>query len=177
MRLIHILPLLAALALAACGSDPDDSSEEGLSMEELTGAIQDNGVMPRPGEYSAEYELISVEMENGRVEDMAALEAAFDEGAQEQTSFCVTEAMDRESWISAMTDNSCDISRLAAEGGYLDLTMTCEAEEGPQGRIAMGGAAGPTSSDLQMSFTQPIPGKGDARIVMKVLTQRIGECG
>ncbi len=177
MRLIHSLPLLAAFALAACGNDPDEElSDESLSMDEVMAEGEDNGVMPQPGEYSTSYELVSFEVPGASSVDMDALEAAFREGAQEQSSFCVTEAMDREAWISAMQDNSCTLSRLSAEGDTLDLAMTCEAEDGPQGRIGMSGTAGETSSDLEMTFTQPIPGIGDANIVMNVMTERTGDC-
>jgi len=176
MRLIHALPVLAALALAACDNTDEDLSGEALSMDEVMAEIQDNGMMPQPGEYATTYELISVDVPGASSVDMNALQAAFAEGAEEQPSFCVTDAMDREAWISAMTDNSCSISRLAAEGETIDLAMTCEAEDGPQGRIALSGTATDTSSDLEMTFTQPIPGVGDANIVMQVGTQRTGDC-
>ncbi|MWV28569.1 DUF3617 domain-containing protein [Aurantiacibacter rhizosphaerae] len=177
MRLIHCLPIFAGLALVACGGNSDeDLTDEALSMDDVLAEGQDNGIMPQPGEYRVGYDLISVDMESGQVRDMAALEAAFAEGAQEQTSFCITKAMDREAWISAMTDNSCTISRLTANGGDIDLSMTCEAEEGPQGRITMAGTTTNTTSDLQMDFTQPIPGVGDANIVMQVQAERTGAC-
>lgn len=177
MRLTHTLPLAAALLLAACGDNADDDlSEEALSMDEVLAEIEDNGAMPQPGEYTIGYELISFEMPTATNIDMAALEAAFAEGAAEQASFCVSEAMDRESWISAMTDNSCSISRLSATGNDIDLAMTCQAEDGPQGRIAMTGTATETSSDLEMAFSQPIPDVGTADIVMNVTTQRTGDC-
>ncbi len=177
MHLIHCLPIFAGLALVACGDSSDeDLTDEALSMDEVMASGQDNGIKPQPGEYSVAYDLISVDMIRGQVEDMAALEAAFAEGAQEQTSFCVTDAMDREAWISAMTDNSCTISRLAAQRRNIELAMTCDAEEGPQGQIIMAGTTSETSSDLQMGFTQPIPGVGDANIVLKVETQRTGDC-
>ena len=177
MRLTHTLPLIAAFALAACGNDPDEElRDEALSMDEVMAELQDNGVMPQPGAYSISYDLVSFDMPGASSVDMNALEAAFNEGASEQGNFCVTEAMDREAWISAMTDNSCTLSRLVAEGEVIDLAMTCEAEDGPQGRIGMSGTSTETSSDLEMTFTQPIPGVGDANIVMTVETQRTGDC-
>lgn len=177
MRLIYALPLFAAVSLAGCNNDADEElAGEAISMDEVIAGSQDNGVMPQPGEYAISYELVSFDMPGAASVDMDALEAAFREGAQEQSSFCVTEAMDREAWISAMQDNSCTLSRLSSEGETIDLAMTCEAEDGPQGRIAMSGATRQTSSDLEMSFTQPIPGVGDANIVMTVATERTGDC-
>ncbi|MGB3795329.1 MAG: DUF3617 family protein [Alteraurantiacibacter sp.] len=177
MRLIHCLPLLAGFALIACSDNEDeDLTDEALSMDEVLAQGQDNGIMPQPGEYSIDYDLASFKMVSGQVQDMAALQAAFAQGAEEQSSFCVTEAMDREAWISAMTDNSCSVSRLDANDGDISLAMTCQAEEGPQGRITMAGTTSDTSSDMEMDFTQPIPGIGDANIVLQVQTQRTGDC-
>ena len=76
-----------------------------------------------------------------------------------------------------MTDNSCAISRLSANDGNIDLAMTCDAEDGPQGRITMAGTTSDTASDMEMGFTQPIPGQGDANIVLQVQTERTGDCG
>lgn len=179
MRLIHAATLLAALALAACGNNPDEElTDEALSMDEVMAEMQDNGVMPQPGLYTANVELVSFEVPgvaDSKI-DMDTLLAAMEEGAASQSTYCVTEGMDREAWISAMTDNQCTLSRLVADGGDIDLAMTCAAQDGPQGRIAMNGTADETSANLEMSFTQPIPGIGDANIVMRVISERTGDC-
>lgn len=177
MRLIHALPLLAGLALAACGDNPDEElTDEALSMDEVLAEAQDNGAMPQPGEYRTDFELVSFEVPGATSIDMETLRQQFAEGAGEQTSFCVTEAMDREAWISAMTDNSCTISRISAEGQTIDMAMTCAAEEGPQGRITLSGTQGETTSNLEMHMTQPIPGHGTANIVARLTSERTGDC-
>ena len=177
MRLIHILPLAAGLALAACGnSAEEEQAGDALSAEDIAATIVDNGVMPQPGEYRTEMELISFEVPGANSIDMDALLAAFEEGAADQGSFCISEAMDRESLVSAMTDNSCDVTRLSAEGNDVDLAMTCQAEDGPQGRITMTGTMTETSSNMEMSFTQPIPGIGEAAIATRILAERTGDC-
>ncbi len=179
MRLIHALPLLAAAALAACGNNPDEElTDEALSMDEVMAEIEDNGAMPRPGLYTANVELVSFEVPGIASSniDMDTLLAEMEEGAASESTYCITDEMDRETWISEMTDNQCAISRFVAEGGDIDLAMTCSAEDGPQGSIAMSGTASETSSNLEMSFTQPIPGIGDANIVMRVISERTGDC-
>jgi len=179
MRLIHAAALLATVTLAACGNNPDEElTDEALSMDEVMAEIEDNGVMPQPGLYTANVELVSFEVPGIASSniDMDTLLAEMEEGAASESTYCVTEEMDREGWISEMTDNRCTISRLVAEDGTIDMAMTCSAEDGPQGRIAMSGTAGETSSNMEMSFTQPIPGIGDANIVMRVISERTGEC-
>ncbi len=178
MRLFHSLPLLAGLALAACGGSSDeDLSDEALAMDEVMG-MQDNGIMPSPGQYTADVQLVSFDIPG--VSDsninMDMLLREMEEGAAAQSTYCVTDRMDREAWVSEMTDNTCSLSRIAAEGGSIDLAMTCAAEDGPQGSINMTGTAGETAADMEMAFTQPIPGVGDADIVMRVQSQRTGDC-
>ncbi|APE28161.1 DUF3617 domain-containing protein [Aurantiacibacter gangjinensis] len=177
MRLIHSLSLAAAFALAACGNNADEElTDEALSAEEVGAAMNDNGTMLQPGEYTTSMELVSFEMPTASSIDMEALQAAFEEGAANQASFCATEAMDRESLISAMTDNSCDITRITAEGNDLDLAMTCDAEDGPQGRITLAGTMEETSADLEMQFSQPIEGIGDADVTARISARRTGDC-
>ena len=176
---VRVLPLMAAVALAACSSDADEElTDETLSAEDLLGdTIADNGALPQPGEYRTGFELLSVDVPGATSVDMDALNAAFMEGAGEQPSFCVTEAMDRASWISAMTDNSCTLSRVVADGDQIDMAMTCDAEDGPQGRITLVGTQGETGSNMEMRFTQPIDGHGDANITARLTSERTGDCG
>ncbi|MCB2088376.1 MAG: DUF3617 family protein [Sphingomonadaceae bacterium] len=177
MRLTFTLPLLAAMALAACGDDTDaDLADGALSTDEVMPEISDNGVMPQPGEYSTSFELVSFEVPGATSVDMDALRREFADGAGEQTSFCVTDAMDRAAWISAMTDNSCTVQRLNADGDQLDLAMTCDAEEGPQGTITLTGTQGETASNLEMRWTQPIPSHGEANVVARLASERTGDC-
>ncbi|WAT17788.1 DUF3617 family protein [Aurantiacibacter sp. MUD11] len=176
MRLIHALPLLAGLALVACDNSAEEASEEALSMDEVLAEIEDNGVMPQPGQYGTTLELISFEMPGATSIDMSALQEEFAEGAASDASYCVTEEMTREAWISEMTDNTCTVSRLTADGNDFNLAMTCDAADGPQGRILMTGTATETGSDMEMAFNQPIPGVGDATIRMRVISERTGDC-
>lgn len=176
MRLIHALPLLAGLALAACNNSDDELADEALSMEDVLAEIEDNGIMPQPGQYIADVELISFEMPGATTIDMSVLQQEFAEGAASNSTYCVTEEMNREAWISEMTDNSCTVSRLTADGSEIDLAMSCTAPDGPQGRILMTGTTTETGSDMEMAFNQPIPGIGDASIRLRVSAQRTGDC-
>jgi hypothetical protein len=42
--------------------------------------------------------------------------------------------------------------------------------------VALKGTASEEAADLEMSFTQPIPGAGDSTIRMRVKSQRTGDC-
>ena len=176
MRPIHALPLIAALALAACGDDTDaELTDEALSAEEVA-SIEDNGNMPAPGEYTTDEELIEFDAPGLSDEALAEARAEFAAGAEEPLLFCVTEETTREQWLSDMTEANCTLSRLAADGNNIDGVMQCSAEEGLNGRIEVAGTAGPEGSDLRLTVpVQTAAGEGTVR--MRVRSERVGDCG
>ncbi|RPF72302.1 DUF3617 domain-containing protein [Aurantiacibacter spongiae] len=178
MRIRHrVFALAIALTLAACGSDADeDLSGEALSMDDVMAEAEDGGIVPQPGEYRTRLELVEMSLPGMPEDRMDMVRRAFAEGAGQNNTYCVTGDMDREEWISQMTDNDCSVSRFSAEGGDVDLSMTCRAADGPQGTISMTGTADETSSDMQMQFQQPVPGMGDASVRLRVRSERIGDC-
>lgn len=52
MRLVHTLPLAAAIALAACGGDADTDADGNVSAEEIA-AASEGMIQPLPGQYRA----------------------------------------------------------------------------------------------------------------------------
>ena len=176
MRFTPALPLIAALALAACSDDADaELTDEALSEEEVA-SIEDNGEMPAPGEYTTSEELIEFDAPGLDDAKLAEARNAFAEGAAEPLLFCITEETTREQWLSAITEANCTLSRLSADGNNLDGVMQCSAEEGLNGRIEVSGTAGADGSDLRMNIpVQTQAGEGTARI--RVRSERVGDCG
>ncbi|AKQ41734.1 hypothetical protein CP97_06430 [Aurantiacibacter atlanticus] len=172
MRPIHALPLIAALALAACNNDDD----EALTDEDLAGStIQDNGAMPQPGEYATTVELIDFVDPDLDQATMARARSEFEIGAAEPSLYCVTEETTREVWLSDMTEATCTLSRFTADGNSLDGAMTCSSDIGLNGPLEMTGTAGGQSADLRMSYTMP-EDAGAGTVTMRVLSERIGDC-
>lgn len=178
MRIRFALPLLAAATLAACsGSADEELADEALSADEVAGAATEADFpMPRAGQYSTTQELIEFQMPSLPAEQLAAARAAFATGAAEPHTYCVAEDMTREQWLSNMAESDCTVSRSTAGAEGIDIVMTCNGAQGVTGRVAMKGTASEDASDLEMTFSQTIPGAGDSTIRMRVKSERTGDC-
>lgn len=176
MRSTLAVAAVLSFALAACGSGTDaELADEALSMEEVAGAADDFEV-PTPGEYRNRVELLAFENANIPESQMAMVRAAFAEGAAMESTYCMTEEMTREQWLSNVSESNCTVSQFDTAGGQLDIVMQCAASEGISGRVEAHGTADSDGSDLEMTFTQAIPGMGDSTIRMRVQSDRVGEC-
>lgn len=175
MRIIA-LPLIAAFALAACSGGADEELEgEALSADEVA-AVEADFALPQPGQYTTTQELLEFSLPSLPEAQMAMIRQQFAAGAAQPHSYCVNEAMTREEFLSQTAESDCTVARNNGSGENIDLVLTCNAAEGVTGRVAMKGTATEDSSDLEMSFTQPIPGAGDSTIRMRVKSQRTGDC-
>ena len=174
MRFTPFLPLAASLLLAACGGGADEPGE-GVSVEDALAEAQDNDMVPRPGQYRSTQELLELSVDGVPDSQLAMMRDAFAKGAAHESTQCVTPDMTREQWISNLAESNCTITRFDTSGGELDVAMTCTAEEGINGEMTMKGSSTEESSDMVMSFAQQTP-MGDARMRMRVKSERIGDC-
>src|SRR5690606_41784198 len=90
MRLVHSLPLAAAIALAACGGDADTVADGNLTAEEIA-AASEGMIQPFPGQYQASLELLDFEAPELPAGDMEQMQQMFDSGLGEGNSFFITE--------------------------------------------------------------------------------------
>lgn len=175
MRTKLIAPLAAAFALAACGGGGEEK-QDSVSLDDAVAEAADSGAMPRPGRYRSTQELIEFEMPGMPADQMTMMRNAFAEGAAEESTYCITETMTREKWLSDMAESNCTIGRFDVDGGEIDVAMTCSGDQGVSGSVEMKGTAGENSSNMVMSFVQQIPGMGEGRIKMRVKSERTGDC-
>lgn len=177
MRIRHALPVFAAIALAACsGSADEELAGEALSADEVAGAAAAEFVMPRPGQYRTTQELVEFTMAGLPAEQMEMVRSQFAAGASEPHSYCVSEQMTREQWLSDMAESDCTVSSSAANAEGINMVMSCTGAEGAVGRITLNGTTTTEGSDMEMSFTQAIPNMGDSTIRMRVKSERVGDC-
>jgi hypothetical protein len=170
-------PVLLALALTACGGADEDLAGEALSADEVSGVdTAADFTIPRPGQYTTTQELIDVSMPSLPPETLALMRREFAAGASVPHSYCVNEQMTREEWLSQMAESNCTVSRSTPGAGGIDMVLSCTGTEGMAGRIALKGTATAEGSDIEMTFTQPIPNVGDTTIKMRVKSQRTGDC-
>ncbi len=180
MRIRSVLPVFAAFALFACSGEADEElADAALSADEVAGAaaVEADFTMPDAGEYTTTQELVSFNLPSLQGAELAAARAAFAEGAATQHTFCVSEEMTHAQWISQMSESNCTVSRDNGGETGLDLVLSCTGSEGLSGRIAAKGETSATGSDVALTFTQAVPGKGDGSVTMRVKSARTGDCG
>ena len=176
MRLSTVMPLIAAIALSACGDDVDEAlTDEELAAEDVAPVIEDNGVMPQPGQYDIRVQLNEFDAPGMNEAVIAEAIAEFEAGAQEEISFCVTEETTREEWLSAMTEADCTLSRFTADGNDLEGAMRCSSDIGLNGRVDVSGRTAEEGSNLRMTYTLPTTA-GEGTVDMQVVAERSGDC-
>lgn len=169
-----------ALALAACGSEPDQPK----TPEEVIEAAGDL-VKPRPGLYRSSAEIVEFEIpgippaQAARLRDMAA-------GLQgEDRTQCLTQAEADEGFrrvIRRLGEGqqgvTCSFSRFEANGNDLDAVLSCAGPDEVNAEMTIDGTVEEESSRMVMEMTQQsasIPG-GEMRMKMQVASERIGDC-
>lgn len=178
MKLTILAPVGAALLLIGCDSAPDeDLSEEALSMEEVAAEAAEMDLKVIPGEYRSTTELIEFNLPGLPAQAQQMAEAAFAEGAGSGHTYCVTEEMSSEDWLSNMNESDCTVTRFEETGGTLNAALQCTDADGLNGRVEMTGTASGDSANMEMRFTQQIPQMGDGTIRMRVISERVGDCG
>ncbi|MDE1467817.1 DUF3617 domain-containing protein [Aurantiacibacter sp. D1-12] len=176
MRLFQALPLIAAVALAACGDDVDEGlTDEELAAEDVAPVIEDNGAMPQPGQYDIRLQLNEFDAPGMSEAAVAEAISEFEAGAEEGHSFCVTEEMTRERWLSEMTESDCTLSRFVADGNTLDGAMMCESDIGLNGRVDISGRTAEGGSNLRLTYTLPTAA-GEGTVSMQVVAEQAGDC-
>lgn len=177
MKLRLITSACAVLALAACDNTPDEElSDEALSMDDVVAEAADLKMTLSPGEYRATTELLSFEMEGLPPQMKQMAEAAFADGAGAGHTYCVTEEMTSESWLSEMNESDCTVTSLDESSDGINAVLQCNDPEGMNGRVELAGSADGDSANMEMRFNVDIPGMGEGRIHMRSSSERIGDC-
>ncbi|AKH44262.1 hypothetical protein FHS61_001582 [Altererythrobacter atlanticus] len=181
MRKIHALPLVAAIALAACSGGTEEESAtagEGLSEAEANAAAE-GAIRLTPGQYSTTLELVEFEVPGlsgdlaDQIRDLAA------SGFAEGNSFCLTPEEAEEGprrMVRDLAENDCTFNKFDVAGGTINADLSCIADDGSEGTMKMTGTMTSESSDMMMEMDQQIPQMGKAHMKVKVNSRRVGEC-
>lgn len=179
MRLVHMLPLAAAIALAACGGDADTDADGNVSAEEIA-AASEGMVQPRPGQYRASLELLEFDapgLPEGAKEQM---QQVFASGLAEGNSFCMTEEdvaqNGAEEMVKNLAESDCTMRSFNVSGGNVTADMQCAGEGGGTSTVRMDGTMTAEGSTMTMDMNQEIAGMGATHMKMRVTSQRIGDC-
>lgn len=174
MRSIIVLPLVAALALTACGRDDKPKSEE-----EVKDAMA-NMVKPKPGLYRSTAKLVSFDVPGMPPAQSERLKEVFSQ--QQGRDFCLTKAeADKgyEEMTKKLAEGNCKYDRFDARGGTLDAKLSCQTGKDMTATIEMKGTIGEEGSQMHMKVNQAapqLPNGGAVKMEAEVASQRIGDC-
>ena len=180
MRIIHTLPLAAAILLAACGGgDPDADGDGALSEEEL--AAEAAGlVQPEPGQYRASLELLEFDAPGMPPEAKEQMEQIFASGLAEGNTFCMTEADvaqgGPEEMVKNLAEGDCTMNSFNVSGNTVVADMQCPGQGGGTSKVRMEGQMRADGSTMTMDMEQDVPNVGATTMKMRVTSERIGDC-
>lgn len=177
MRLMNVLPLVAGLALAACGSgDKAPAAGETVSADQVA-ARAAGAAAPRPGKYTSRMELLDFSMPGMPDAAKAQMQQAFASGLAQGNEFCMTaEQADPRQMLQNMAESKCSFSRFDVDGGKIDADMSCTGDDGIASTVQMQGQMAADSSTMTMAMQRSMEGIGKMQMKMRVTSQRIGDC-
>jgi hypothetical protein len=176
MKIYAALPILAAFALGACGSNEEEA--EGTAAAGETVAMQ-------PGQYQATIELQEFDVPGLEPEQVEQLQSMFASSVAEGHTYCIAadeaETSARE-LAEKLADGDCTVNSFDYSGNTLAADMVCSLGEGPDapsGPVKINGTIMEDSSTMTVAMEQSVPGvPGDGKVNMRVKmdSQRTGDC-
>ena len=180
MRSIHMLPLAAAVLLAACGSGDADADGDGKVSADEVAAESASLAQPRPGQYRTSLELLEFDAPGLPAGAKERMQQIFASGLAEGNTFCMTpeDAAENgpEEMVKSLAESDCEMSSFNVSGNTVVADMQCQGEGGKTNRVLMEGQMTAESSTMTMATNQEIPGMGAVDMKMRVTSERIGEC-
>lgn len=180
MRISLILPLAAAVALAACGSKEEDKSGP-VSPEQAAQAMSDLEV-PRAGQYKAAIEVLEFDIPGLPAAQKDQMKAMFAGAVTAGHTYCLTQE-EAENGAKDMAEKlaqgDCTFNQFNASGNSLQADMVCKDEKGLQGNVKLAGTTNKEGSDMTMEMSQKIPqmpGEGVVNMKMRMVSTRVGDC-
>jgi hypothetical protein len=170
------IPMLAALALAACNQEPSVSITN-ATPEEAAKQVAAAGVVStiKPGQWETKAELTEIEMP-GMTPEMKA--AGLKKAKEKPTvhSYCVDEEEAKKPGAGLFTgeDNrSCTYRKLEMSGGKMDMTLACP---GQGGTMTMSVAGTFTPETVTAVTEMKSEGQLAMRMKANVTSRRTGDC-
>ncbi len=179
MRLAHFAPLLAGIALVACGDsgvveDPSDPAQIESATESLP--------KPQPGQYRTTGELVNLEIPGASEDELQMMRGIMEQGATQDRTFCMTQEEADEGYREfldniAQGSDGCQFTDFAVSGNSLNATMACDDGSGSSGTMGFEGTISETSQDMTVTMDmQNTAADESMKMVMRSKSERIGEC-
>jgi hypothetical protein len=181
MRTTHMLPLVAAILLAACGGNGEtDADGDGkISADELAAETEDM-VQPLPGQYRTTAELIEFDVPGMPEEQQNMFRSMMAQGAAQAATTCLTpedaEKNGAQEMVENLAEGDCTVRSFNVSGGTIVAEMQCAGAGGPAGTVKMEGTMEAEKSTMTMEFDQSLGGDTRAHIKMRMNSERTGDC-
>jgi hypothetical protein len=182
MRLIHTVPLAAAILLAACGGNADDAAtDEGSTVSRADAATAAQSlIQPRAGQYKVALELLDFQAPGVPDAGKARLREIFASGLAEGNTFCLTPEQaargGAEQMVKNFAESDCTVGKFNVSGNTVSSEMQCPGEQGGTRTVKLDGQMTAESSTMTMETSQNIPNAGATSMKIRVNSQRIGDC-
>jgi hypothetical protein len=176
MRLVTIL--LATAALAACNKAPEVEMTN-ATPQEVANKMKESGVaseMRQPGQWSTTIELVDFQAPGMPPEMLAQMKAQMGSGQKQER--CVTkEEVEKLDAFIGQNNANCVFETYKVGNGTIEGKASCKPG-GMTQTMTMKGTYSKTKSDMTMTsqITGAPPPMGNAKTVMNVKSERIGDC-
>ena len=178
MRLIIALPLAAAIALAGCGKQADDTPKTVEQAAEQAKQM----AKPEPGKYRSSIKMLEFNIPGLPADQANQMKQLMGGAASQSHEFCLT-AQDVEKGYEEMvkksSEGNCTFEKFDTTTNTIDARMTCDMGQAGKAQMAMKGNVTPTKSVMVMEIensVSQVPG-GKIHTKMEVTNERIGDCG
>ncbi len=179
MRLIHTLPLAAAIALAACGGGDtvDDPANNPDAVADAMASLPN----PEPGEYRITGELVEFEVPGMSDEETQMVQGMMAAVFAEPQTQCLTAEQAEEGYqgfINGMgqNDDDCQMESFETTDSGFTARMACADDTGNSGTMSYEGEVTGDSMDMTMTVDGNDPNMGTMHMVVSMNSQRVGDC-
>jgi hypothetical protein len=176
------VPMVAALALAACSSqDPakDDSADtaksaEGESNAAVAAKVAAANITPQPGRWEVQMQIKSFDIPG--IPDQMKGMMQKEMGKQRTVATCLTpeEAAKPKGEFFQPGNDDCTYKTFSMEGGRIEAAMTC-TEQGMKQDMRMQGTYSEDAYDIAIQTNGEMEGK-PMSMEMGIVSKRVGEC-
>ena len=173
MRSIFVLPLVAALALAACHKPGVDAKNE--SAESVAKKMAASGVMPRPGRWESAMKIEKMDLPGMPPQAQAAMQKSL--GTVKTFTSCLTpEQVNRpNAGFFGSQGSGCTYQHFTMAGGTIDAEMSCNRAS-MQMHMTMQGTYSNDAYSIRVN-NQGAMGPGRTMsTTMAIDSRRVGEC-
>lgn len=179
MRLLYTLPLVAGLALAACGGS--DTVEDPANNPEDVAAALASLPNPEPGEYRITGELVEFTVPGMSEEETQMVQGMMAAVFAEPQIQCLTEEQAAEGYQRFISDmgqdnDACEMASFESTDNSFTARMNCADETGNSGTMTYEGEVTGNSMGMTMTVDGSDPNMGTMHMVVRMNSERTGEC-